>query len=65
MKKKIFYGLIALLSVSLFFLACDTGTSGESTVSNWPPEDSSSSSGGGGNKVAQAEAAATLLGGTA
>ena len=48
MKKKIFYGMIALLSVSLFFLACDTGTNSESdTTISWPVEDESTSSGGG------------------
>jgi hypothetical protein len=38
MNKKIFYGMIALLSVSLFFLGCDTGTSNDSNTVNpiWP-----------------------------
>ena len=68
MKKKIFYGMIALLSVSLFFLACDTGTSSESatTTPAWPDNDGSTSGGGGGgNTAAQAQGVANILGGGA
>jgi hypothetical protein len=40
MKTKIVYGMIALLSVSLFFFGCDTGTGSDSSSRpdpNWPP----------------------------
>jgi hypothetical protein len=60
MKKKIFYGLIILLSVSLLFLGCSTGTSNDSNTGNpsWPDNESGGSSSGGNSAQAKAEASA-------
>jgi hypothetical protein len=70
MKKTVLYGIIALLSVSLFFLGCDTGTSSDGSTVNtpsWPWTEGTG--GGGGNKHAEAaqaaQALANLLGGGA
>jgi hypothetical protein len=64
MRKKIFYGMIVLLGVSLLFLGCSTGTSNDDDTVNpptWPPDDGSGS-GLGNNTAAQAQGVANLFG---
>jgi filamentous hemagglutinin len=67
MKMKIATAMIALLSLSMLVLGCDTGTNSDSGggASNWPPATTPGGGSSGGSSVQDAQNLAAALGGTA